>query len=311
MKKTLTLYLRERENVLHERWRSSIDSFTARIGQFHPDSSVYREIIKLMMELVSIVEKRGDTEQIVDESLQPIVSHLKNLQTDYQLTSLEIFFVLSLMRNILRDMMGDSTGPEGSALGEALTQVSSLLNRLGLIFFEGAMRLKEDKGFDHQDVLAIEYALLYERTRQIAITDRLTGLYNFGYFMERLKEERVRAERYHRLLSLIILDIDHFKTYNDTNGHPAGNEVLKKIAEILKDRGEGSGYRGPLRRGGNGSGPARNGAQAGRRNLAERISGAYFPDALRAYGTSILGKNNNLGGGRHLPGGRPQRGRID
>jgi len=44
----------------------------------------------------------------------------------------------------------------------------------------------------------------------------------------------MRAERYHRLLSLIIFDIDHFKKYNDANGHPAGNEVLKKIAEILK-----------------------------------------------------------------------------
>jgi diguanylate cyclase (GGDEF)-like protein len=95
------------------------------------------------------------------------------------------------------------------------------------------MRLgDEDAG--QQDVLAIEYALLYERTRQIAITDRLTGLYNFGYFLDRLKEEKMRAERYHRLLSLIIFDIDHFKKYNDANGHPAGNEVLKKIAEILK-----------------------------------------------------------------------------
>ena len=80
-----------------------------------------------------------------------------------------------------------------------------------------------------QDVsLAIEYALLYERTRQIAITDRLTGLYNFGYFLDRLKEEKMRAERYHRLLSLIIFDIDHFKKYNDANGHPAGNEVSQE-----------------------------------------------------------------------------------
>jgi diguanylate cyclase (GGDEF)-like protein len=116
---------------------------------------------------------------------------------------------------------------------EALDQVSSLLNRLGLVFFESAMRIKEE-GFT-QDILAIEYALLYERTRQIAITDRLTGLYNFGYFHERLREERMRAERYHRLLSLVIFDIDHFKKYNDANGHPAGNEVLKKIAQILKE----------------------------------------------------------------------------
>ena len=49
-----------------------------------------------------------------------------------------------------------------------------------------------------------------------------------------MKEERLRAERYHRLLSLVILDIDHLKKNNDANGHPAGNEVLKKIATMLK-----------------------------------------------------------------------------
>jgi diguanylate cyclase (GGDEF)-like protein len=86
----------------------------------------------------------------------------------------------------------------------------------------------------HQGAMAIEYALLYERTREIAITDHLTGLYNFGYFMEKLREERLRAERYHRMLSLVILDIDHFKKYNDTHGHPAGNEVIQKIAQILR-----------------------------------------------------------------------------
>jgi diguanylate cyclase (GGDEF)-like protein len=53
--------------------------------------------------------------------------------------------------------------------------------------------------------------------------------------MDRLKEERMRAERYHRLLSLILFDIDHFKKYNDAHGHPAGNEVLKQIAAILKE----------------------------------------------------------------------------
>lgn len=86
----------------------------------------------------------------------------------------------------------------------------------------------------HQGAMAIEYALLYERTREIAITDHLTGLYNFGYFMEKLREERLRAERYQRMLSLVILDIDHFKKYNDTYGHPAGNEVLKMIAQIMR-----------------------------------------------------------------------------
>lgn len=235
MQNNLGLFLTEKKNVLRERWRSAIDNFTSRVGQFHPDSPVFGEILKLMTELVSVVEESGTTEQVVDTALSPIISHLKNLQSQNQLTSLEVFFVLSLMRNILKNLVEEqSRGQVGESIQmESLSQVSSLMNRLGLIFFESAMRIKEETGF-HQDVMAIEYALLYERTRQIAITDRLTGLYNFGYFVERLKEERMRAERYHRLLSLIIMDIDHFKSYNDNNGHPAGNVVLKAIGEILK-----------------------------------------------------------------------------
>ncbi len=235
MQTSLTQLLQEKENVLRERWRSSIEIFTSRVGQFHPDSKVFSDILKLMKDLVVVVEKKGSAEQAVDDALPSIVTHLKSLQMENQLTSIEVFFFLSLLRNVLKDMVHGDAGHRVSPIDtEPLEQVSLLLNRLGLVFFENAMRLKDEK--DHnQDVLAIEYALLYERTRQLAITDRLTGLYNFGYFLERLKEERMRAERYHRLLSLIIFDLDHFKIYNDANGHPAGNEVLKKVSTILKE----------------------------------------------------------------------------
>jgi len=93
----------------------------------------------------------------------------------------------------------------------------------------------QTSGHPQEQTLALEYALLYERTRQLAITDSLTQLYNFGYFWDRLREERARAERYERLLSLVLVDIDNFKSYNDHNGHPAGNEVLKRIARILAE----------------------------------------------------------------------------
>jgi diguanylate cyclase (GGDEF)-like protein len=177
-------------------------------------------------------------EQAVDAEFNDILAHLKALQAGHQLSSTDMVFLLFSMRDAVREAVREvvDLGPEGqhevSAHFQVVSQVSMLLNRLGLVFFEGDMRLREEG--TAQDVLAIEYALLYERARQMAITDRLTGLYNFGYFHERLKEERLRAERYHRLLSLVILDIDHFKKYNDSNGHPAGNEVLKKIATILK-----------------------------------------------------------------------------
>lgn len=66
-----------------------------------------------------------------------------------------------------------------------------------------------------------------------ANTDSLTNLYNHRYFQERLGAELSRSERYGRSLSMIMLDIDHFKTLNDTQGHPVGDEALKELANLL------------------------------------------------------------------------------
>ncbi len=81
---------------------------------------------------------------------------------------------------------------------------------------------------------SISKALLHEEIKLMAFTDGLTGLYNHRRFQERLDEEIKRAERYGEPLSLILLDIDHFKKVNDTYGHPAGDAVLKKLAELIR-----------------------------------------------------------------------------
>ncbi len=236
---SLIQIIKQKDDLLRQRWNSSVKALQSRIDLFQSDSAVFGEIHQLMISLISIVENKESAEQAVDAQLKPIVFRLRDLQSAHQLTAAEMVFLLFLMRDTLKEMINDPSladlyeGNGRISSEAALKQASNLMNRLGLVFFENAMRLGDEEA-GQQDVLAIEYALLYERTRQLAITDRLTGLYNFGYFLDRLKEEKMRAERYHRLLSLIILDIDHFKKYNDTNGHPAGNEVLKKIAEILK-----------------------------------------------------------------------------
>lgn len=81
--------------------------------------------------------------------------------------------------------------------------------------------------------LIIENARLLEATKRLSITDELTQLYNFRYFQDRFKEEFRRAKRYNHNLALLMCDIDYFKNYNDTNGHEAGNEVLRKLAQIM------------------------------------------------------------------------------
>lgn len=68
-----------------------------------------------------------------------------------------------------------------------------------------------------------------------SLTDKLTNLYNYGYFTKRIEEEVARADRYKRSVALVIIDIDHFKKYNDTYGHQKGNQVLVKLAQIFME----------------------------------------------------------------------------
>lgn len=70
---------------------------------------------------------------------------------------------------------------------------------------------------------------------ELAITDGLTGLYNRRYFKELINIEFTRLKRYTTDFSLLMIDIDNFKVYNDTHGHPAGDEILKKAAEVFKN----------------------------------------------------------------------------
>ncbi|MCX6373641.1 MAG: sensor domain-containing diguanylate cyclase [Actinobacteria bacterium] len=81
------------------------------------------------------------------------------------------------------------------------------------------------------------YGQLQEQKQTIelqATTDGLTGLYNHRHFFERLRAEAVRARRYGFALSVIMLDLDDFKLVNDRHGHPAGDQVLSTVGDILR-----------------------------------------------------------------------------
>lgn len=81
--------------------------------------------------------------------------------------------------------------------------------------------------------LAIHNARLHKKTKLMAITDFLTGLHNHRYFQQILTQELGRARRYEKVLSLIILDIDNFKSFNDRFGHAVGDKVLVAIGELI------------------------------------------------------------------------------
>ncbi|TET17715.1 MAG: diguanylate cyclase, partial [Dehalococcoidia bacterium] len=83
--------------------------------------------------------------------------------------------------------------------------------------------------------VAIENAQLYAQAKDRAHIDELTGLLNHGYFHDRLDEEIARCSRFGDIFSLLFLDLDLFKAYNDVYGHLAGDDILKEIARYIAD----------------------------------------------------------------------------
>ncbi len=84
--------------------------------------------------------------------------------------------------------------------------------------------------------VALQNAHLYQETQRLATTDPLTGLSNYRHFHELLKLEVQRARRMEYAVGLLMMDLDHFKLINDRHGHPAGDQALREIADVLRKR---------------------------------------------------------------------------
>jgi diguanylate cyclase (GGDEF)-like protein len=106
--------------------------------------------------------------------------------------------------------------------------------------------LDADEGRLHRDTLRLLMLLAQEATiaidqgrairelQELAFVDPLTRVFNRNYWIQRFEEELVRGERRGQPLSLLMIDIDHFKAYNDTYGHLVGDEVLRMTAQVIK-----------------------------------------------------------------------------
>jgi diguanylate cyclase (GGDEF)-like protein len=89
-----------------------------------------------------------------------------------------------------------------------------------------------------QLAIAIDRAMLRDKAgeyEQLSVTDPLTGLLNRRYIEERLLEEVKRSNRHGFPMSFMMLDVDHFKSYNDQFGHPAGDDALRLVAQVIRE----------------------------------------------------------------------------
>lgn len=123
-------------------------------------------------------------------------------------------------------------------LGRPLTELAKGVKRLSVADWGEPLRVR---GFGEIAELIKAFNRMAETIKhqkeelvEEATTDELTGLLNFRAFQDRVQTELARSVRSGKPLSLILADIDHFKKYNDTKGHLAGNEALKALARVLK-----------------------------------------------------------------------------
>jgi diguanylate cyclase (GGDEF)-like protein/PAS domain S-box-containing protein len=142
--------------------------------------------------------------------------------------------------DLLKQAAGESGLPRSivcAPLGIGESPFGSLLL---VTFSEGSSFQASDLDLLHaaaaQVAVPLENAHLRAETELRAITDDLTGLYNRTYFHQRLGEEIERAKRYEHGLALMIADIDNFKSYNDAQGHPAADKVLRLAADSIRSQ---------------------------------------------------------------------------
>ena len=131
---------------------------------------------------------------------------------------------------------------DGRAESFACLPLASLDGLLGMLYVgyshpqgltpEGIGRLEQ---LALRAAFPLQRVLLQQDFRSLAYSDPMTGLDNFRQFEETLADELARAERYSRPLSLILLDIDYFKSFNDTLGHQAGDALLGQLGVVLRN----------------------------------------------------------------------------
>jgi diguanylate cyclase (GGDEF)-like protein/PAS domain S-box-containing protein/putative nucleotidyltransferase with HDIG domain len=130
------------------------------------------------------------------------------------------------------------TGGSSPQLLLAARDITEQRNRDEQLKQNVAMMEQQNAELESQRVILLETNARLEdavaRLEGLATTDGLTGLKNHRAFQDRLKEEYDRAVRYNSPLALVLLNVDKFRQYNDTFGHPAGDEVLKQVAAILQ-----------------------------------------------------------------------------
>ena len=115
--------------------------------------------------------------------------------------------------------------------------IQSKEQKLGVLAFTGLRESDQEKAaiLGHQFALALRRIRLYQEVERLAMTDSLTEMSTRRYFMERFEEELNRAKNRRSGLAFLMIDVDHFKKFNDQYGHMVGDQILREMGGIIKE----------------------------------------------------------------------------
>jgi diguanylate cyclase (GGDEF)-like protein len=143
----------------------------------------------------------------------------------------------------IRDARSDPRTPAGMRGKGSVAAIPLLVQKKLVGVFEirhpapkafNAVHVDAVEALCRQVAVAIENHRLHQKLRELAVTDGLTGLLNHRRMYETLRDEIWRAQRYGHPVSVVMIDVDGFKSYNDTYGHPKGDLLLRSIADIVR-----------------------------------------------------------------------------
>jgi diguanylate cyclase (GGDEF)-like protein len=218
--------------TLYQRYVQQTHSVIERVGQgliapqhqqyFRNETSVLQPIMDCLQTLITLNE--GQLYSRLEEA-QRLKNWNQGLSVAVVLlvTLVSALLVFILNQNIITPIARLMDGVRKFANGNFMAQVpvmsSDEIGELSAAFNIMAKNIKNDR----------------QQLTALTITDEKTGLFNYRYFKQSMTEEMKRAERYSRHLSLVIMDIDFFKHYNDTNGHNMGDLLLKELSALLRE----------------------------------------------------------------------------
>ena len=194
---------------------------------------------------LALLDRDHEAMRILDGGLDAACSGLTLLQSP---ASLEVLHAGSCLPFLGRFSVADHqqhfNAPPGALASVALLPLMRQGELIGSLHFGSAdpERYREGCATDFLERLAqiiaicLESALTQERLKLAGLTDGLTGVQNRRYFEHRCQVEISQARRYKHPLACMFLDIDKFKRINDHHGHPAGDEVLRRVAQVISSQ---------------------------------------------------------------------------